>query len=141
MPSGGGAPGGLLADIRGGARLKKVSAQDKKDRSAALVPGKEDSAPAASGSGAGADAGGGLAGALASALAARKSKVSHSGELAILFCHVLTHPRTDYDLQTTKTTRMIGKSLTSWSNTSNRKCRKPINLIIVNAIPMYTKPR
>lgn len=60
-----------------------MSDADKKDRSGALVPGKEP----ASGSGAmaggaaaaGADAG--LAGALANALAVRKSKVSHSGKL------------------------------------------------------------
>ncbi|EMC94529.1 hypothetical protein BAUCODRAFT_35750 [Baudoinia panamericana UAMH 10762] len=76
---------GLLADIRGGARLKKVSDAEKRDRSAAMVPGSETAAtPAApSGGGAGgsdAAAGGGLAGALASALAARKSKVSHSDD-------------------------------------------------------------
>jgi Wiskott-Aldrich syndrome protein len=81
--------GGLLADIRGGARLKKVSDAEKRDRSAAAIPGSESAAPAASGGKAGesssdAAAGGGLAGALASALAARKSKVSHSGTL-ILF--------------------------------------------------------
>lgn len=74
---------GLLSDIRGGAKLKKVSDADKRDRSAAAVPGSEPAAPAA-GAGAGAAGGdaaqGGLAGALASALAARKSKVSHSGE-------------------------------------------------------------
>jgi Wiskott-Aldrich syndrome protein len=80
--------GGLLADIRGGARLKKVSDSEKRDRSAAAVPGSEAAAaPAASSSGKAGDsggdaaAGGGLAGALASALAARKSKVSHSGML------------------------------------------------------------
>lgn len=73
---------GLLADIRGGARLKKVSDAEKRDRSAAAVPGTE--APAGASGGAsgpatpGADAG--LAGALASALAARKAKVSHSGK-------------------------------------------------------------
>lgn len=75
--------GGLLADIRGGSRLKKVSDQEKKDRSAAMVPGGETSSavpPPSSGGGDGGDAAGGLAGALASALAARKSKVSHSGE-------------------------------------------------------------
>jgi hypothetical protein len=74
--------GGLLADIRGGARLKKVSDTEKKDRSAAAVPGAEPAASPSGGGGApaaGADAG--LAGALASALAARKSKVSHSGKL------------------------------------------------------------
>lgn len=81
------APGrdGLLADIRGGARLKKVSEAEKKDRSQAMVPGAE--APASTSSGGGGGGGdaaqGGLAGALASALAARKSKVSHSGKLHV----------------------------------------------------------
>jgi len=73
---------GLLADIRGGARLKKVAEADRRDRSAAQVPGAEPAAPhppPSGGSGGGADAQGGLADALASALAARKSKVSHSG--------------------------------------------------------------
>lgn len=79
------APGrdGLLSDIRGGARLKKVSDSEKRDRSAAAVPGSEPAAPApgaAGGVAAGGGEQGGLAGALASALAARKSKVSHSGE-------------------------------------------------------------
>jgi len=71
----------LLADIRGGARLKKVSDQEKRDRSQAAVPGAEPPAGAAS-SGPATPGGGeaGLAGALASALAARKAKVSHSGE-------------------------------------------------------------
>jgi hypothetical protein len=74
---------GLLSDIRGGARLKKVSDQEKRDRSAAAVPGSEPAAPtpgSSGGAGTGGDAQGGLAGALASALAARKSKVSHSGK-------------------------------------------------------------
>lgn len=75
--------GGLLADIRGGARLKRVSSQEKRDRSAAAVPGGEPVAPPGGGSapsGAG-DAQGGLAGALGAALAARKSKVGgDSGE-------------------------------------------------------------
>ncbi|KAK3673174.1 hypothetical protein LTR78_007014 [Recurvomyces mirabilis] len=81
------APGrdGLLADIQKGARLKKVSDAEKRDRSAVAVPGGEPATPAA-GAGAGAAGGGqdaasgGLAGALASALAARKSKVSHSDD-------------------------------------------------------------
>ncbi|SMR53276.1 unnamed protein product [Zymoseptoria tritici ST99CH_3D1] len=73
--------GGLLADIQKGARLKKVSDQEKRDRSAAAVPGGEAAAPAPGGAGGGdAAAGGGLADALASALAARKSKVSHSDD-------------------------------------------------------------
>jgi neural Wiskott-Aldrich syndrome protein len=85
MPKQPGAPGrdGLLADIRGGARLKKVSDSEKRDRSGAMVPGAEPTAPPPPASG-GAPAGGegGLAGALASALAARKSKVGRdSGKL------------------------------------------------------------
>ncbi|KAK4508710.1 hypothetical protein PRZ48_002449 [Zasmidium cellare] len=85
-PKGAPQPGrdGLLADIRGGARLKKVSDSEKRDRSAAAVPGSEAAAPAAPSSAGGAGGGdaaqGGLAGALASALAARKSKVSHSDD-------------------------------------------------------------
>ncbi|GAM89628.1 hypothetical protein ANO11243_076670 [Dothideomycetidae sp. 11243] len=82
-PGGGDGRGNLLADIRGGARLKKVSDKEKKDRSAAMVPGSEaaQTGGASGGASAGADAaGGGLAGALASALAARKSKVSHSDD-------------------------------------------------------------
>ncbi|KAI4949104.1 hypothetical protein J4E91_005568 [Alternaria rosae] len=87
-PSGGAplpkpAPGrdGLLADIRGGARLKKVSDSEKKDRSGAAVPGAEPAGGASGGaSGAATPGDAGLAGALASALAARKSKVSHSDD-------------------------------------------------------------
>lgn len=97
MPKPPAAPGrdGLLADIRGGARLKKVSDTEKRDRSAAMVPGAEPAAPpppgssGGAGSGGGGDAQGGLAGALASALAARKSKVGNSGmlfPLLSLFC-------------------------------------------------------
>ncbi|KAF2430330.1 WH1-domain-containing protein [Tothia fuscella] len=72
--------GGLLADIRGGARLKKVSDSEKKDASAPAIPG---AAPSPGGGGAVPSSGGGdtgLAGALASALAARKSKVAHSDD-------------------------------------------------------------
>lgn len=81
------APGrdGLLADIRGGARLKKVSDTEKKDRSAAAVPGSEPVGGAGGASGPATPGGeAGLAGALASALAARKAKVSHSGKHSIL---------------------------------------------------------
>nr|POE59153.1 proline-rich protein las17 [Quercus suber] len=103
---------GLLADIRGGARLKKVSDQEKRDRSAALVPGTESAvAPApSSGGGGGGDAQGGLAGALASALAARKSKVSHSGKFET--CIILFAPKVDQYLpcaQTTRTMTMTGR--------------------------------
>ena len=82
---------GLLSDIRGGAKLKKVSEKDKRDRSAAAVPGSEPAAPApsAGGGAGGGDAQGGLAGALASALAARKSKVSHSGEYHSTFTRIV----------------------------------------------------
>ena len=82
---------GLLSDIRGGAKLKKVSDKDKRDRSAAAVPGSEPAAPApsAGGGAGGGDAQGGLAGALASALAARKSKVSHSGEYPLTLTMLL----------------------------------------------------
>jgi neural Wiskott-Aldrich syndrome protein len=68
-----------LADIRGGARLRKVADSDKADRSAAAVPGTETKAstPGAAPAG-GAEAG--LAGALASALAQRKKKVADSGK-------------------------------------------------------------
>lgn len=99
-----------MADIRGGARLKKVSDSEKKDRSAALVPGNESSGPSApaSGGGGGGDAGGGLAGALASALAARKSKVSHSGKCNIdasSFTRAVAN-----DFQMTRMTRTTGIS-------------------------------
>ncbi|KAI9693378.1 MAG: hypothetical protein M1822_005374 [Bathelium mastoideum] len=85
LPSTGGSKGrdNLLADIRGGARLKRVSENEKRDRSAALVGDP-------SGGGGGANTGGstaassggdaGLAGALASALAARKAKVGDSDD-------------------------------------------------------------
>jgi neural Wiskott-Aldrich syndrome protein len=83
---------GLLADIRGGARLKKVSDAEKRDRSAAVIDRGAGGAGAA-GAGAAAAAAatgaadGGMAGALASALAARKSKVAHSGT----YCFVLVY--------------------------------------------------
>ena len=73
-----------MADIRGGARLKKVSDTEKRDRSAAIVGDSGSSAPSGSAAAASGGDQGGLAGALASALAARKSKVSHSGK-----CHGL----------------------------------------------------
>ncbi|MCJ1476046.1 hypothetical protein MMC13_004711 [Lambiella insularis] len=76
----------LLASIRatggvGAGRLKRVSSQEKRDRSAAMVPG----AAAASPSGGGAQSntssgGGGLADALAQALSARNKKVSASDD-------------------------------------------------------------
>jgi Wiskott-Aldrich syndrome protein len=61
-----------------------VSDQEKKDRSAALVPGQEPAATPSGGGGATPAPEAGLAGALASALEKRKAKVSHSGESAYL---------------------------------------------------------
>lgn len=78
----------LLAAIRGsggvgGGGLRRVRDSDKRDRSAAAVPGAESSAPPPPGPG-GASSGGdgqaGLAGALAAALSQRKKKVSGSGK-------------------------------------------------------------
>lgn len=83
---------GLLSEIRGGSKLKKVSESEKRDRSAAAVPGSEPAAPApgaAGGASGGAEAQGGLAGALASALAARKSKVSHSGKCPSVYLMIV----------------------------------------------------
>ena len=85
---GGGAPGGrddLLASIRGsggsgGGGLRKVKDSEKKDRSAAAVPGAEPSAPPPGASSA-PGRGGGLADALAVALSQRNKKVSASGKL------------------------------------------------------------
>ena len=69
---------GLLADIRGGAKLRKVADSDKSDRSAAAVPGSDPRvASPTSTSGDSSN----LAGALASALAQRKKKVAESGKL------------------------------------------------------------
>ena len=88
IPKPAAAPGrdGLLADIQKGARLKRVSDAEKRDRSAAAVPGAEPAVPPPpSSAGGGGDAQGGLAGALASALAARKSKVANSGECCLLY--------------------------------------------------------
>ncbi|KAK4987526.1 hypothetical protein LTR50_004559 [Elasticomyces elasticus] len=81
IPAGAGDRGGLLADIRGGAKLKKVDDKEKRIRDNVLLPGAASTGPAdtPASSGGGGDAGG-LAGALASALAARKSKVSHSDD-------------------------------------------------------------
>lgn len=88
--AGGDGRDGLLAAIRGsggksGGGLRKVSENEKRDRSSAAVPGGETSATAAPGApgspGGGAEPQGGLAGALAEALSRRKKKVSGSGEL------------------------------------------------------------
>ncbi|ETI22930.1 hypothetical protein G647_04724 [Cladophialophora carrionii CBS 160.54] len=90
LPSGGGdGRDSLLAAIRGsggkaGGGLRKVKDSEKRDRSSALVPGAESSAPAPPG-GTGTPATpagdqGGLAGALAAALSQRKKKVSGSDD-------------------------------------------------------------
>ena len=78
----GGAPArdGLLADIRGGAKLRKVTDSEKRDRSAAAVPGADSPAGGSTAAAASAGDGSSLAGALASALAQRKKKVAESGE-------------------------------------------------------------
>lgn len=75
----------MLASIRatggvGGGALKKVSDKDKRDRSAAAVPGTEPSAPVG-GAPPAPPGGGGLGDALAAALNKRNKKVSASGML------------------------------------------------------------
>ncbi len=86
LPQPAGGQDALLASIRGvggagAGGLRKVKATEKRDRSAAAVPGSEPSAPPLppGGSATAAD-GGGLAGALAAALSQRKKKVSGSGK-------------------------------------------------------------
>lgn len=84
MPKPTGGRDELLAAIRGtggagSGSLRKVKDTEKKDRSAAMVPGTASDSPAAP-SGGGTPAGG-LAGALQDALAKRKQKVSGSGML------------------------------------------------------------
>ena len=74
----------MLASIRasggvGGGGLKKVSDKDKRDRSAAAVPGSESSAPSGGAPAAPAGGDGGLQGALAAALSKRNKKVAGSG--------------------------------------------------------------
>ena len=99
LPPGRGAPGAsplpkatagkddLLASIRatggvGSGRLKRVSSQEKRDRSAAAVPGTATTNANASTNvqSSSAGGGGGLADALAQALSARNKKVSGSGK-------------------------------------------------------------
>jgi Wiskott-Aldrich syndrome protein len=102
---------GLLADIRGGARLRKVADSEKRDRSAAAVPGAEPASAAptsAGGAGGGSGANGGMAGALASALAARKAKVSHSGEFSLDLCGFETCFADKEISQMTRKTTMTG---------------------------------
>lgn len=91
MPSvGGGGRDDLLAAIRasggrGGGALRKVNDAEKRDRSAAMVPGgvNETAAPTPSAAPAG-----GLAGALQDALNKRKKKVSGSGMCKYVPCYV-----------------------------------------------------
>ena len=99
LPRPSGDRGDLLASIRGtggvgSGRLKRVSSAEKRDRSAAAVPGAATSPSTAGGGGGssgGGGGGGGLADALAAALSQRNKKVSASGmssdDYAILsFC-------------------------------------------------------
>ena len=81
----------LLASIRGsggigGGRLKRVSSQEKRDRSAAAVPGAAPSAPLGGGAPPAASGGGGLGDALAAALSQRNKKVSASGKFLAILC-------------------------------------------------------
>lgn len=94
----------------GAGGLRKVRDTEKRDRSAAMVPGgaNESSAPTPS-SGGGPQ--GGLAGALQDALAKRKQKVSGSGKLT---CRVFTLCMLYHQLTVTQTMRkmttMIGET-------------------------------
>lgn len=84
----GGGRDDLLASIRtsGTGGLRKVKPTEKRDRSAAAVPGGESPAPPPPGGAPAAPAGdaGGLAGALQAALNKRKQKVSGSGKFETL---------------------------------------------------------
>lgn len=74
--------------------MRKVNETERKDRSAALVPGAAaESSSGASPSGGGGAPQGGLAGALQDALAKRKQKVSGSGK-----CFPLKHLSLSHDL-------------------------------------------
>ena len=78
----------VLAAIRasggvGGGGLKKVKDQEKRDRSAAAVPGAAPSGGAGAGSSPAPSGGGGLGDALAAALSQRNKKVSASGKYQI----------------------------------------------------------
>jgi hypothetical protein len=86
----------LLASIRasggvGAARLRRVSSQEKRDRSTPLVPGASTTSQATGNAPPPAAGGGGLADALAQALSARNKKVSASGT-----CILLTIPEDMY---------------------------------------------
>lgn len=86
----------MLASIRasggiGGGRLKRVSSQEKRDRSAAMVPGGASTGAAGGGAAQAPSAGGGLADALAAALSQRNKKVSASGTYQRLQSFVSTN--------------------------------------------------
>ena len=75
----------MLASIRasggvGGGHLKKVSDQDKRDRSAAAVPGATSGGTSGGTAPSAPSGGGGLGDALAAALSKRNKKVSASGK-------------------------------------------------------------
>ena len=81
----------VLASIRasGGIKgLKRVSSQEKRDRSAAAVPGVAEKSSSGGGAASTPSAGGGLAEALAAALSERNKKVSASGKLSKFFSHL-----------------------------------------------------
>ena len=81
----------VLASIRasGGIKgLKRVSSQEKRDRSAAAVPGVTEKSSLGGGAASAPSAGGGLAEALAAALSERNKKVSASGMLSKVLIHV-----------------------------------------------------
>ncbi|KAL2042640.1 hypothetical protein N7G274_004399 [Stereocaulon virgatum] len=85
LPKPTGGRGDLLASIRGsggigGGRLKRVSSQEKRDRSAAVVPGAAPSAPLGGGAPPATSGGGGLGDVLAAALSQRNKKVSASDD-------------------------------------------------------------
>jgi len=93
LPKPAGEKNDLLSSIRAsggksGGGLRKVSDSERRDRSAAALPGAEAGAPNSdgpntagmAGAGAGAHGGGGLAGALEAALSRRKKKVGGSGK-------------------------------------------------------------
>lgn len=97
LPMPAGTKDSLLASIRstggvGAGRLRRVTSAEKRDRSAAMVPGGTDAAPsggaASSGGAPAGGGGGGLADALAMALSKRNKKVSASGKScsSFLFC-------------------------------------------------------
>ena len=110
LPKVAGDRGDLLASIRtsGTGGLRKVRDTEKRDRSAAAVPGTESTAPAPPG-GAPAAPDAGLAGALQAALNKRKQKVSGSGMLYVhndASARILTYSQT-----TKKTMTMIGRRM------------------------------